>query len=66
MHNQPSIAPLKPNLNTGSQPPGKKLVLHYIIDNKVVCEAEFRLPADALFLALPIPVRHRLMMGAAK
>ena len=53
-------------LNTGPSPPGKRLTLHYIIDNKVLCEAEFHLPADARFVELPIPVRHRLIMGAAK
>ena len=44
----------------------QKFTLHYIADGKVLCSAEYQLAADALFLELPIPVRHRLMMGMIK
>lgn len=53
-----------PNLNTGSQPPGtKKVTLHYSMSGRVICETEYRLANDTKFIELPIPVRHRLMMG---
>ena len=52
-----------PTLNTGHRPPGRTLILHYIVDSKTVCEAEHRLTADTRFIELPIPVLHRLMMG---
>lgn len=51
------------NLNLGSQPPGKKLVIHYSINGHVLCETEYRLANDTKFIELPIPVRHRLIMG---
>ena len=54
------------NLNTGSQPPGQTLTILYSIDKKVVCQANYHLTADAKYIQLPLPVLHRLMMGAMK
>lgn len=51
------------NLNTGSQPPGKKLILHYTLNGHVICQTEYRLTADAKYVELPLPVQHRLLMG---
>lgn len=39
---------------------GQKLVLHYIIDGHVICEAAHHLSSDVNFLQLPIPVIHEL------
>ena len=63
---QPSIAPLKPNLNTGPRPPGRKLTHHYNIGNKVVCQTEHRLTANTRFVELPLPVLHRLRTGVMR
>ena len=45
---------------------GQKLVAHYILNGRVVCAAEHRLTADVKFLELPIPIIHRLKVGAIK
>ena len=45
---------------------GQKLTIHYILNGHVLCQTESRLTADTRFLEIPIPVRHRMMMGATK
>ena len=42
---------------------GQKLVAHYILNGRVVCEAARHLTAATRLMEVPIPVRHRLMMG---
>ena len=51
-------------LNTGSRPLGQKLVLHYIVDGHVICEATHHLIADVNFLQIPIPVIHEMKRGS--
>lgn len=37
-----------------------RLVLHYIIDSKPICEAEHQLTPDTRFIEIPIPVIHQM------
>ena len=45
---------------------GQKLVIHYSLNGRVLCETQCNMTATTRFVELPIPVRHRLMMGAMK
>ena len=43
---------------------GQKLVLHYIIDGHVICEAAHHLTAGVNFLQIPLPVIHEMKRGS--
>jgi hypothetical protein len=62
----PSIAPPKPNLNTGFRSPSQKLTLHFSTDKKVVCQAECQLTPDTRFVEIPFPVIHQMARGSMK
>ena len=53
-------------LNTGSRPSGQRLILQFSIDKKVVCQTEYHLTAATRFIEVPLPILHRLKMGAMK
>jgi hypothetical protein len=39
---------------------GSRLTLHYILNGKTVCQADYRLSADARYLQIPLPVARLL------
>ena len=39
---------------------GSRLTLHYILNGKTVCAADYRLSADARFIEIPLPVSRAL------
>ena len=53
-------------LNTDYRLLGQRLIIHYIADGKVLCEAECRLTANTRFLEIPLPVIHQMMRGTMK
>ena len=60
-----TILPYRPDFPTTRKKSGhsSRLVLHYIADDKVLCEAVYQLAADTRFIELPIPVLHLLTQG---
>lgn len=54
------------NLNTAFRPPGQRLVVHYIVDGKVLCEAEHLLTVDTKFVQIPIPVIHQMARSSMR
>ena len=45
---------------------GQKLVVHYILNGNVLCEAAHHLSADVNFLQIPLPVIHEMKRGSMK
>jgi hypothetical protein len=39
---------------------GSKLTLHYLLNGKTVCAADYRLTADERFIEIPFPVSRLL------
>ena len=42
---------------------GKKILVHYSLDGRVVCEATLHLTTTARFIELPLPVIHQMTRG---
>ena len=60
------VTPSKPNLNTGPGPPSHRVVIHYIFNGHVICEATHLLIADVNFLQIPLPVIHEMKRRAMR
>jgi hypothetical protein len=59
----PLSATFLPTKHTLGPCNGQELTIHYLLNGRVLCQAKFNMTADTRFIELPIPVRHRLMMG---